>query len=213
MLSKIANYIRSIRFFPGPERKWLATVSAIVSVLALLAATYFLHSMILYIMITDEPLYRYALVTSIVPRNIPPFAEFAVLHPVMMCFFAMFVSVNVAIISFGVQRGRSWGRTSAAYSLYLSALIMLGLLIFPNFIIPGKMPGEEYAEFNLFVSKASYIFRIIAAALTLGFLYSARFFEKLSVFPKNNFYLPKEEKNPENEKTEKKDEILKNEKN
>lgn len=211
MLSKIKNYLKSIRFYPGPERRWLAVLSAVLCLVSFLAAIDLLFTFMTYVVITEDPQYKYALVTSLVPRNMPIFAEFALLHPAMMSFFAMFLAANASVISFGVQRGKAWGRVSASYFLYLLAFMALILLIFPGIAIPEKVVngGEEFEAFNSFVSLASAVLRVICAAITLGSLYAARFFEKLSEFPKSNFYLPKEEKKEENEKT---DEISKNEK-
>ena len=183
----------SFRFFPGPERKWLAVISlvffCVFSVWALFAALD-AYDWFLY---TNSVSYSIALNNSLVPENMPPFAEFSILHPVLLSVFIVIILLEAAVISFGVWRGLAWARVSSVYFFYIIAFICLAFIIFPGFILPKPIIRngiDAFPEFNAGVAHLSHIMRIAAAVLCALCIYLARFFEKLSKYPKDNFYLP-----------------------
>lgn len=181
------------KFFPGPERRITAVLSlcaaVILSFFALRAAadTIFMYNY------TKTLSYQYAKGNGLVPENMPPFAEFALVHPVFLNFLQTFVLINAAVITFGLWRGRSWGRVSAVYFLYLSAFVMLVFVIYPSLVVPepyiyhGMAP---FPEFNQRVRIISLVLRTAAVVLIFLFILLARYFENLSVYPADNFYLP-----------------------
>lgn len=190
------NFFKNFKFFPGPERKPLAAIAAgLMAVFAVLA----LHSAedtFFYYEYTNTPEYKAVLVNSLVPANMPVFAEFSVLHPVLSSAFFCLFCVNFFILSYGVWRGRSWGRISSVYMFYLLAAVFLLLLIMPGIIVPQPLSGnvsEEMQDFNSFANIMTSVFRIISALFIFLFVFCARYFERLSVYPKDNFYMPKEQ--------------------
>ena len=85
------------KFFPGPERRITAVLSlcaaVILSFFALRAAadTIFMYNY------TKTLSYQYAKGNGLVPENMPPFAEFALVHPVFLNFLQTFVLIAVPL--------------------------------------------------------------------------------------------------------------------
>lgn len=181
------------KFFPGPERKATAVLSLCAAVLFTFWTIRSAGDAVFMYHYTKTPSYHHALGNGLVPENIPPFAEFALIHPVLLDFLQTFLLANAAVIAFGLWRGRSWGRVSAVYFLYLSALVMLAFVLYPSFVVPepyiyhGMAP---FPEFNQRVRIISLVMRTAAVFFIFLFIVLARYFENLSVYPADNFYLP-----------------------
>ena len=186
------NFLKGFKFFPGPERKALAVFAAIsMTVFAILSLNAFFDAFYYY-EITDTLEYQKIVANSLVPQNMPAFAEFSLLHPTMLMFMIFFLFADISVVSYGVWRGRSWGRISAAYSLYIMAAVFLVLVIFPQLVIPQPVnyQSEDFEQYNAFAKILSLAFRVALTLFIFLFLWGARYFEKLSVFPSDNFYLP-----------------------
>lgn len=183
----------SFRFFPGPERKWLAVIAAALSLFFAISALFAAIDTYDWFLYSNSISYRLTLNDSIVPENLPPFAEFSLMHPVLLSAFIFVILLESAVISFGIWRGRAWARISAVYSFYVFALLCLAFIVFPSFILPNPIlrnGTDAFPEFNAGVARLSMIMRIAAAILCSFCIFAARFFEKLSKYPGDNFYLP-----------------------
>lgn len=189
------------KFFPGPERQITAVLSLCAAVLFAFLAIRSAGDTLFMYHYTKTPSYHYALGNGLVPENIPPFAEFALLHPVLLDLLQTFLLANAAVIAFGLWRGRSWGRVSAVYFLYSAALVLLSFVICPSFVVPEPYVHHGIApfpEFNQKVRIISLVMRTAAAFFIFLFIILARYFENLSQYPENNFYLPAEDIPEEN---------------
>lgn len=186
------KFFKSFKFFPGPERKALAVFAAISMIVFAIVSLNAFFDVFYYYEITNTLEYQKILANSIVPQNMPVFAEFSLLHPAMLTFIIFFLSADASAVSYGVWRGRSWGRISAAYSLYIMAAVLLILVIFPQIVIPQPVNYQngDFEQYNSFAKILSLVFRIMSTLLIFLSLWGARYFEKLSVFPSDNFYLP-----------------------
>ena len=184
--------LKKIKFFPGPERKAMSAVSFAMMLVFAIMALHSAEDAFFYYEYTSTPEYKAVLVNSLVPANIPLFAEFSLLHPVLSTSVFCFFCANASVVSYGVWRGRPWGRISAVYIFYL--LAAAALLIMPGIVIPQPLPDsgdEEIQKFNSFSHIATLVFRVLSALSVFLFVFLARYFERLSVYPKDNFYMPK----------------------
>lgn len=184
-----AGNLFSKYFFSGKKYKALSCFFFLAFILSLYLALSLALSTVVYYDYTLTLSYKMTKVNSLVPQNMPVFAEFVLLHPVLFSSLVCIIMAQVSVIFFGLWRGKIWAVKSASYFCYIFAAVALILLIFPNLIVPkvitykGAIP---YPEFNAAVKKITFIFRLVSALFTFLFMHAALFLEKLS--SKENFY-------------------------
>lgn len=173
-----------MKFFISAKKKPLQTVFFVIFALFLIFLINSVWETATMYVFTSSPSYHLTKMNSLVPENIPPFAEFAVLHPVRLSAFVTFFYATCCISFFGMWRGKKWGFKSAAYLFYLSALVLIVFLLKPSLFIPQPIYNngyDLYPEFNSMVKKLVPAFRFICGIGTLACIWGAMQFDRMSV--------------------------------
>ena len=114
------KFFKSFKFFPGPERKALAVFAAISMIVFAIVSLNAFFDVFYYYEITNTLEYQKILANSIVPQNMPVFAEFSLLHPAMLTFIIFFLSADVSAVSYSF-----WFNILAFFTYFEATIILI----------------------------------------------------------------------------------------